>query len=131
MLGAGASGYLSKDCAFDELVKAIRAVAGGGTYLSPQIAGDFVKDSLSRLPPSEVLAGALLTAREREVLQLVAEGQSTKEIAFALKVSIKTIETFRMRLMAKLDLHSVAALTKYAVREGLTSLDVTAPKDNA
>lgn len=128
MLGVGASGYLSKDCAFDELVKAIRAVVGGGIYLSPQIAGDFVKDSLARLPHSEVSVGALLSAREREVLQLVAEGQSTKEIAFALKVSVKTIESFRLKLMSKLNLHSVAALTKYAVREGLTSLDAPAPK---
>lgn len=129
MLSSGASGYLSKDSAFDELVKAIRAVAGGGTYLSPQIAGDFVKDSLARLPHSKESAEVLLTAREREVLQLIAEGQSTKEIAFALKVSVKTIETFRQKLMSKLDLHSVASLTKYAVREGLTSLDSPVHKD--
>ena len=123
MLDAGASGYLQKDCAFDELVNAVRAVATGGTYLSPRIAGQVVKE---RLRP-RVSAGpgaANLTPKEREVVQLVAEGKSTKEVAALLDISVKTVETHRQHAMTKLGLRSVAELTKFAVREGLTSLEM-------
>lgn len=127
MLSVGAAGYLTKDCAFEEFVKAIRVVAGGETYLSPKIAGDFVKNSLAHAPSSEMPVEKILTAREREVLRLIAEGKSTKEIAFDLSVSVKTIETFRLQMMNKLRLFGVAELTKYAIREGLASLDASPP----
>jgi DNA-binding NarL/FixJ family response regulator len=121
MFRAGAAGYLLKDCAFDELIRAIRAVRQGHAYLTPKIAGivvgEFVRDLVTEPPQA-----AELTAREREVLQLMAEGKNTKEIADRLGISVKTVETFRRQLMIKLDLNSVAELTKYAIREGLTSL---------
>lgn len=122
-LAAGAKGYLLKDCASEELVRAIRTVAAGETYLSPKVADMIVKGYMKRLPESEAPARTLLSTREREVLQLIAEGHSTKEIAFALEVSIKTIETHRQQIMKKLNLHSVAALTRFAIREGLTPLE--------
>jgi two-component system response regulator NreC len=124
MLRAGASGYLPKKCAFEELAGAIRAVAAGRIYLSPAISEVVVKDYVRRLADADAPAPSRLSAREREVLQLLAEGHSTKEIAVRLGVSAKTIETHRRRIMDKLDLHSVAELTKYAVREGLSELDV-------
>lgn len=124
MLGAGASGYILKDCAFEELADAIRAVHNGRTYLSPDIAGVVVKDYVGRLSePSGDTAFSVLTNREREVLQLVAEGHTTKQIAAMLHVSVKTIESHRQNIMDKLEIRSVAELTKYAVREGLTSLE--------
>jgi DNA-binding NarL/FixJ family response regulator len=122
-LSAGAKGYLLKDCAAEELVRAIRTVAGNETYLSPKVAGQIVKDYLKRSPDSTLSAESFLTNREREILQLIAEGESTKEIAFRLYVSIKTVETHRQQVMKKLNLHSVAELTRYAIREGLTPLD--------
>lgn len=123
MLRAGASGYLLKDCAFDELAHAIRAVVAGQTYLSPRVAGVVVEGFLEQTDPSERTGAAALTPREREVLQLLAEGMATKQVAHHLGVSIKTIETHRRQVMTKLELDSVAELTKYAIREGLTSLD--------
>ena len=123
MLRAGASGYLLKDCAFDELAHAIRAVAAGQTYLSPRIAGVVVEGFLHQTDADERTGAAALTPREREVLQLLAEGMATKQVAHHLGVSIKTIETHRRQIMTKLELDSVAELTKYAIREGLTSLD--------
>ena len=123
MLKAGASGYLLKDCAFEELIDAIRTVRNGQIYLSNRVAGVVVDEYLHNRPASEVSAYNLLSAREREVLQLLAEGNSTKSIAASLNVSTKTIETHRQQIMEKLNLHSVAELTKYAVKEGLTSLD--------
>ena len=123
ILKAGASGYLLKDCAFDEMAGAIFAVANGGTYLSPGVAGAVVQDYISRLPDHDESASAVLTPREREVLQLLAEGHPTRIIAHRLNLSVKTIETHRRQLMEKLDAHSIAELTKYAIREGLTSLD--------
>ncbi len=126
MLRAGASGYVLKDCAFSELALAIRTAAQGKTYLSPDIADLVVEEAVQNADSStssEDLAFAVLTPREREVLQLIAEGRTTREIAAALGVSVKTIETHRQHIMEKLDLRSVAALTKYAVRVGLTSLD--------
>jgi DNA-binding NarL/FixJ family response regulator len=122
-LSAGAKGYLLKDCASEELVRAIRTVAANETYLSPKVAGLIVKDYLKRSPESATAADSLLSTREREVLQLIAEGESTKEIAFTFGVSVKTVETHRQQIMRKLNLHSVAELTRYAIREGLTPLD--------
>lgn len=123
MLGAGASGYLLKDCAFDELTRAISMVAKGQTYLSPAIAGEVVKEYVLSLSAAELPKNSTLTSREIEVIQLLAEGKSTKEIAALLDLSSKTIETHRSQAMVKLDIHSVAELTKFAIREGLTSLD--------
>jgi DNA-binding NarL/FixJ family response regulator len=122
MLNAGASGYLLKDCAFEELVNAIRTVASGKSYLSPSITDLMIKDYRHILSKETLSVFSLLTAREREVLQLIAEGRSTKEIAHDLNVSVKTIETHRQQIMERLDLHSIADLTKYAVKEGLTTL---------
>jgi DNA-binding NarL/FixJ family response regulator len=123
MLQAGASGYLLKDAALEELVQAIRTVAAGKTYLSPAITQVVMEDYVQRLGAAEGSAFSVLSAREREVLQALAEGKSTREIAEELHVSTKTIETHRQQIMNKLDIHSVAELTKYAVREGLTSLE--------
>lgn len=123
MLKAGASGYLLKDCAFEELIDAIRTVSSGQIYLSNRVAGVVVDEYLHNRPPGDGTVYSLLSAREREVLQLLAEGNSTKSIASSLSVSVKTVETHRQQIMEKLNLHSVAELTKYAVKEGLTSLD--------
>jgi len=123
MLKAGASGYVLKECLFDELVQPIRTVTAGGIYLSPRITGVVVDDYVSRLSATADSHLTILTAREREVLQLLAEGKSTKQIALGLHVSSKTIEANRRRVMEKLNAHSIAELTKYAVREGITPLD--------
>lgn len=122
MLSAGVSGYLLKDCVMDELANAIRAVANGQTYLSPKIAGTVVRGFLERNATGGEPPSTLLTAREREVLQLIAEGVTTRDIAERLHVSPKTVETHRRNLMEKLDLHSIAELTKFAIREGITEL---------
>ena len=123
MLKSGASGYLLKDCAFEELARAIRAVVADQTYLSPSISGVVINGYLHRLSRVDISGPQALTDREREVLQLVAEGKSTKEIALALHISVKTVETHRRQIMDKLDIHTVAELTKYAIRKGLTSLE--------
>lgn len=122
MLKAGAQAYLLKDCAFEELITAIRTVMSNKTYLSPGIAGIVIESFVKHSAKSESSVFSVLSDREREVLQLMAEGSSTKEIASYLNVSIKTVETHRVNIMTKLDIHSVAELTKYAIREGLTSL---------
>ena len=124
MLQAGAAGYILKECLFDELVQAIRAVSEGGRYLSPRITDVVVDDYVKRLSSGDESPLRSLTGREREVLQLVAEGKSTKQIAVELHVSTKTIEANRRQIMEKLDMHSVAELTKYAIREGITALDM-------
>jgi RNA polymerase sigma factor (sigma-70 family) len=122
MLNAGASGYLLKDCAFHELVNAIRAVFSNRSYLSPEITDIMIKDYKDMLSKENLSVFSLLTQREREVLQLIAEGKTTKEIAHLLNVSVKTVETYRQQIMEKLNTHSIAELTKYAIKEGLTSL---------
>lgn len=119
MLEAGARGYLLKDCAFSELIQALHTVMGGHIYLSPTISGVVVKDYVSHITSE---GSHKLTSREKEILQLIAEGKSAKEIAAVLNVSVKTVETHRLHLMDKLNLHSVAEITKYALREGITSL---------
>jgi DNA-binding NarL/FixJ family response regulator len=123
MLKAGASGYVLKECLFDELLDAIRTVRNGGTYLSPRITGVVVDDYVKRLSSEYRPEAPDLSPREREVLQLLAEGRSTKQIALHLHVSSKTVESNRRNIMDKLGIHSVAELTKYAVREGLTPLE--------
>jgi two-component system, NarL family, response regulator NreC len=124
MFKAGASGYLLKDCALEELVKAVRTVMNRKIYLSPGISDIVIKDFVISWSPSESSAFSILTPREREVLQLMAEGKSTNQIAENLCVSVKTVEAHRKQLMTKLDIHSVAELTKYAIRQGLTSLEL-------
>jgi DNA-binding NarL/FixJ family response regulator len=122
MLKAGASGYLLKDSAFEELELAIMTVMSGQPYLSPKITDVVIKEYIHNIPANETTAFSALTAREREVLQLLAEGKTTKQIAVYLSISVKTIETHRQQVMEKLNMHSIAELTKYAIREGLTSL---------
>lgn len=123
MLKAGARGYLLKDAAFEELALALRTVMAGQVYLSPAISRTVVSDYVRHLTAGEPALAAALTTREREILQLVAEGASTKEIAARLSISLKTVDTHRQHIMDKLGVRSVAELTKYAVREGLTSLE--------
>ncbi len=122
MLQAGASGYLLKDCAFKELVQAIHTVSHRQVYLSPSIAALVTEDYVRQLMSKGGSPASMLSPKEREVLQLMAEGHSTKQIAATLFLSVKTIETHRQQIMEKLDIHSVAELTKFAIREGLTSL---------
>lgn len=120
MLKAGASGYVLKQCSFQELVCAIRNVVSNQTYLSPQVSGTVVDGYIHRLSRHDDSVYSVLTPREREVLQLIAEGKSTKVIAKELFVSAKTIEWHRSQLMKKLGVQSVAELVKYAISEGLT-----------
>lgn len=123
MLEAGACGYVLKIAAHEELLRAVRAASVGKTYLSPEIAGLVVERSTSPHSGGEVTAFSSLGAREREVLQLVAEGKTSGETARQMHISIKTVETHRRNIVQKLGLHGTAELTKYAIREGLTSLD--------
>jgi DNA-binding NarL/FixJ family response regulator len=119
-LRAGASGYLLKDAASVELDLALRAAVSGQTYLSPAISRQMIDSYMTR-----VAGGATpepLTPRQREILRLIAEGKSTKEIAFALTISVKTVETHRSQLMDRLDIHDVAGLVKYAIRAGIVSI---------
>jgi DNA-binding NarL/FixJ family response regulator len=121
MFRAGASGYLLKDCEFDELVQTIRLIADGQTYISPSISRIVVENyARNATPEDRENAFSVLTQREREVLQLMAEGNSTKQIAMRLFISPKTVEAHRLRIMNKLDIDNVALLTKYAIQEGLT-----------
>ena len=122
-LKAGASGYVVKDSPLEELVVAIRAVCQGRVYLSPQISGGVLHDYRRCVPGSGSPDFATLSPREREVLQLIPEGKSTKAIATALYVSKKTIDTHRAHILTKLHASSVAELVKHAIREGLTSTD--------
>jgi len=124
MFQAGAVGYLLKDCAAKELEQAIKTVTNRQCYLSPEIAGLLLEDYMDRFQSKPADAASALTSREREVLQLIAEGWSTKNIAEHLYISIKTAESHRRKIMKKLDLHTVADLTKYAIKEGLTSLEL-------
>lgn len=124
MLTAGASAYLLKDCVFDELVHAIRIVMKGHMYLSPKLSDDMLSDYVKHSLKVESSAFSTLSEREREVLQMIAEGKSTKEIAAILSLSVKTIETHRQQIMSKLGIRSIADLTKYAILEGLTSLEI-------
>jgi DNA-binding NarL/FixJ family response regulator len=120
----GANGYLLKRAVADELLLAVRAVARGDTYLSPEVAGPLLTPLVAGPPDGEAATPLdRLTAREREVLQLIAEGHTNHEIAAHLTLSEKTVEKHRGHLMAKLTLHDTAALVRFAIRHGLISLD--------
>jgi DNA-binding NarL/FixJ family response regulator len=123
MLDAGACGYVLKMSAYDELLRAVRAASQGRTYLSPEIAGLVVERSSGPQAGRETSAFSSLGAREREVLQLVAEGKTSGETAREMHISVKTVETHRRNIVQKLGLHGTAELTKYAIREGLTSVE--------
>jgi DNA-binding NarL/FixJ family response regulator len=122
-LRAGARGYLLKDGGFDELLDAMQAVSQGRLFLSSSISDQVIRDYISLAEAEQGSAFAVLSSREREVLQLLAEGLSTKEIADRLNLSAKTVESHRKAIMDKLEMRSIAELTKYAIRQGLTSLD--------
>jgi len=123
-LRAGVSGYLLKSSAPVELSLALRAARAGETYLSPRISQVVVAAYLHGVEnPSDASAYSQLTPKQREVLQLLAEGKSNKEVACELVISSKTVEAHRAQIMEKLSIYSLAGLTKYAVREGLTTLD--------
>jgi DNA-binding NarL/FixJ family response regulator len=119
-LKMGASGYLLKDSATTELALAVRAVSRGETYLSPAASKSVLTDYVQRLRSDES-AGVHLTPRQREVLQLIAEGCSTKEVAQRLDLAVKTVDTHRTLLMKQLGVHEVAGLVRYAVRAGIVS----------
>ncbi|PIP38827.1 MAG: DNA-binding response regulator [Desulfobacterales bacterium CG23_combo_of_CG06-09_8_20_14_all_51_8] len=123
MLKAGVSGYLLKNCAFDELVSAISSVVKNQNYMSQKIANTIMKDYANFLETGDASPTSQLSVREREVLQLIAEGLKTKDIATRIHVSVKTVETHRQQIMRKLGTTSVAELTKIALKEGLTTLD--------
>ena len=122
MLKAGASGYLLKDCASEELIDAVHVIMKNRLYISPAMVDDMVRGYVQMASREDLSAFSVLTTRERDVLQRLAEGKSVKEIAHDLDISVKTVETFRHRIEDKLHLNSIAELTKYAIREGLTSL---------
>lgn len=123
MLRAGADGYVAKLSAFEEVVRAVRAVARGERYLGPLATTAVVEQAVNTGEGGEPPVFTLLTAREREVLQMIAEGRNTKEIGTTLGISPRTVEVHRKNLMDKLNLHSVAELTRFALREGLVGPD--------
>jgi two-component system NarL family response regulator len=123
MLEVGASGYVLKAAAVDEMCRAVRAVAEGKRYLSPDVAGVVVDARLEGPVQPDASLSSILGPRECEVLQLLAEGHSSPEIGRRLHIAASTVETHRRNIMKKLDVHSIAELTKYAIREGLTPLD--------
>jgi DNA-binding NarL/FixJ family response regulator len=121
-LRIGVKGYLIKDAATSELEVALRAVARGEKYLSPAISSQVI-DEYKESSPTNEIPPEILTLRQREILQLIAEGKSTKEIATILNVSVKTIDSHRTQLMERLNIHDVAGLVRYAMRTGLISPD--------
>jgi DNA-binding NarL/FixJ family response regulator len=121
-LAAGADGYLLKDSASDQLEQAVRCVMRGEQFLDPRISRELLELLVRRMAENGSPA-QILTARQREILQLVAEGHTTKEIAYRLGVSGKTVETHRAQIMDRLQIHDVAGLVRYAIRTGLTTLD--------
>jgi DNA-binding NarL/FixJ family response regulator len=122
-LEAGAAGYVLKSSSGDELFAAIRTVAEGQAYLDPSLVSLVVEGYIASGRGKRTKDSAALSPREREVLQLLAEGTSTKEIALRLHVSVKTVESHRQHMMERLHIHSVAGLTKLAIRQGLTTSD--------
>ncbi len=122
MLQAGASAYLLKDSAFRELAEAIQTVTQNQTYISPKIAGTLIQDYREKLKSEDTSVFNILTKREREILQLLAEGKTVKQIAGELFLSVKTIESHRQNIMNKLDIYSIPDLVKYAIRHGIISL---------
>ena len=123
MLQAGAAGYLLKDSAFEELIKAIRLVCAGKKYLSPDVTDIVLQDFLSPSIGKDVENEQDLSLREREVHQLISEGRSMREIAERLNISVKTVESHRKNIMDKLNLHTVAELTRFAIKQGITSIE--------
>lgn len=123
VLKAGASGYILKDTAFDELYSAIETVAAGETYLPAKVSALLVRDFLQCIPQEASVVYENLSVREREILQMIADGKTIKEIAFLLGSSYKTVDNQRQSIMQKLQLFSIAELTKYAVRHGYTTLN--------
>ena len=120
MLRAGATGYILKESSFDELVSAIHSLMQNRIFISPVLSASLVMEYVQNSAAQTGSAYSILTNRELEILQAVAEGKSTKEIALELSISTKTVETHRQQLMDKLDMHSIAELTKYAIREEIT-----------
>jgi DNA-binding NarL/FixJ family response regulator len=123
ILAAGACGYVLKANAGGELLRAVHAACRGQTYLCPDVAGAVVNGYMARNGPGGGVAAKVLGAREREVLQLLAEGHGSKDIAGRMDISTRTVEAHRRNIMEKLNLRTIAELTKYAVREGLTVLE--------
>ncbi len=121
ILRAGALGYVLKEAAFEELARAIRTVAGGQPFLSPTVAGFVVEEFVRQVSTTASKTIELLTSRETEVLRLLAEGKRAKDIALELKIGVKTAEAHRQNLMNKLEMHSIAELTRFAIREGITT----------
>jgi len=122
VLQSGAKGYILKDSAFAELAVGIRVVAHDEPYLCPKISEMIIKDYLLSIPEGNSIGQAILSTQEREIIQHIADGKNTKDIAHTLGVSTKTVDNQRHNIMKKLGLYSIATLTKYAVREGLTSI---------
>ncbi len=118
LLQAGAHGFVEKSAPLSELKKGIQVVANGGSYFGPEVA-QFLREAVANPSPNKAPSIDILTAREREILQLIAESNSTKEVAAKLNISVKTAENHRTNLMKKLDRHDVASLTRYAIEQGL------------
>lgn len=123
ILRAGASGYLLKDCASEELIQAIFTIVHNRTFLSPIMAKITEEDNVYKLSTNKSLFFYVLSPRQREVLKLMVEGNTTKQIASSLRLSVKTIETYRQQIKDKLNINSIAELTKFAICEGISSLD--------
>lgn len=123
MLSAGAAAYVLKDSAFEELHQAVLAVHAGHRFLSPAITGIVVEQAAQPERDGGTSVYATLGSREREVLQLLAEGYTSPQIGLRLHMAVKTVESHRRNIMRKLGIHSIALLTKYAVREGLSNLE--------
>jgi DNA-binding NarL/FixJ family response regulator len=123
MLDAGAWGYVHKTCGYTKLLEAVRAVLANQRYFCPLAAAVHFESETRASRQKQKASKSTLTAREREVLQLLAEGKTTREIAALLDVSVKTVETHRHQIMTKLNTRSIADLTKFAIREGITSLE--------
>jgi DNA-binding NarL/FixJ family response regulator len=124
VLEAGASAYVLKEAASEEILRAVHAVNGGQKFLSPEIAGSVIEGFVKNHAIPDMNKSHLeLAAREREIVQLLAEGNTSKEIANLLHISVKTVETHRRNIMSKLKVRSIAALTKFAIREGLTTAE--------
>ena len=122
MIQAGAKGYVVKNSAFDELAVALDSIRANKAYISPSVAG-FLLDRIVNPSQESPTAGAMLSPREREVLQLLTEGKKAKDIAVRLNVSLSTVETHRRNIMQKLDMHTLPELTKFAIREGITTAE--------
>ncbi|MDY6838756.1 MAG: response regulator transcription factor [Thermodesulfobacteriota bacterium] len=123
VLTAGASGYLTTDCTAQELTLAVRAVVAGETCISPAISKTLVEEYVGRVSRGDPLSSPVPKGRERDILQLVAEGKTSTQIASCLGMSIRTVECHRRNIKRKLDIHTTAELTKYAIRKGITSLE--------